>query len=393
MIMTYDKYKDTMEKLKECVYSYDNLNFSNNVFTLMLANGDMIRIRILKNNISHLLGINCEAVKLAYNYKKDTSAYEVLQNLINEYESSEKLHIDSNVTSNYDIFSKYIDAKLEIFLKNINMRSDDMVGVIKYDSEKTYQVEPLADKTDYFIIRKNGNCYYVLGIVQDINKSNLYLPSTSRKYDTKEEFMAFMKKIAKKQEITYPYFFTVQNVNQGYMNKFPLRLEHKSKMLTQIITLANQCDSVASVSKDYLYSLNKSTMDKTVTATRMSVLRLLSDSIQQENVLDRETITELCGDIELNDDIDNLISSYNDFICSKRTSDGQIPISYSKISSENVELKQQLEELREQITVIQQQNYQLQEDNLQLQKENEIYHQQVDIITDAYQKIKQIGTK
>ena len=151
--MTTGEFNAIIDKINDCLEQYNRMTFDTNQQILYLANGEMLNIMIPKNHIAHLLGVNIDYLRQSGLFKAATNSYDSLHYFLeNSYQfsrliSSEKL--DSN-----SIFSKNIQEKLDSFLSNIKIRTDDLIFVIKYDRERTYQVEETAEVCDYYIVRK-----------------------------------------------------------------------------------------------------------------------------------------------------------------------------------------------------------------------------------------------
>ena len=380
------KYNKIIEKIEECIGHYERMNFQYNKHVLYLANGDILNIKTLPNNVPHLLGVNLDYLRQANRFKQYMDKYAELKCFVDEKYPFSKLVVEDKKL-NYDLmFSNYIDEKLDIFVDNIKIRTDDMQYIVKYDREKTYQIEEEADICDYYIIRKIHGAYCLLGLIQSEN--GIYVPVTSRKYDSHFAFEDFMERMTKKQEITYPYFMKIRNSGNIENNHdYGSTMNDKQIFLDKTTKAAEKYGATASVARDYGHSLNIFISDKNKTNNNIILLKLLSDSILNNDVLDKNTIDEICGENEVPEDLINLINTCNNKICS---SPGIINASYSEVCSERDKLKQELEQAK---LLIEQQTTDyndLKEQNQQLINENNIYKDQIDIVEEAYQKIKSI---
>ena len=241
--ITKTKYDEIIENIKRCLNFYENVGFVNNKYSLKLASGETLNIKFLMNNIPHLLGVNIDYLKTTTKFKPSNNAYENLKYFIDENYMFYRLMNEGKIKANL-MFSKNIEKKLECFIDNIRVRTDDMICIIKYDSEKTYQQTEVSDICDYYIIRKTQEGKnLVLGLIKsDQSKYPLYLPVTSRCYDNDEELDKFLTRVAKKQELTYVNILTIDNPNQipvPYYQKFIPKLEEKTKTL-EIMTKLSQ---------------------------------------------------------------------------------------------------------------------------------------------------------
>lgn len=199
------KFEEIIENITKNINLYERIQFYNNHYALFLANGEILNIKFLRNNIPHLLGVDIDYLKLSNKFKPNASYYDNLNYFLENSFNFRKL-VNKGSMSYSSMFSSYVDEKNYAFEKNAKIRTDDMFYIVKYDREKTYKIEPKADICEYYIIRRSNNKYYVLGLMKN---ENLYLPVSSRMYDDEENFDKFMARIANKQEITYAYSMRV----------------------------------------------------------------------------------------------------------------------------------------------------------------------------------------
>ena len=380
MEMNYSKYEQIIERISKNIELYEKLQLYNNQYSLFLANGDVLNIKFKNNNISHLLGVKTEYLKQSNKFKPNMNSYDSLKYFIENGYVFKKL-VDDRLLNYQSMFSKYVEVKNQAFEVNSKIRTDDMLYAVKYDGEKTYQAEEISDKCDYYIVRKIYGKYYVLGIVKN---ENIYLPVPSRMYEDDESYYNFMKRIARKQEITYPYLMTIKNMEQNYSQNFFTNIENKEKSLDRTIRAAQAFDATAAVAKDYLYSLNRNKNDRGSFDTNIGVLRLLNDNIKNGNVLDTDSIISVLGNFDLSDDVKDLIDLCNNLICG--TNSVGATNSYSEIAHENKTMKQELMELRNEVV-------KLKEENDSLKDTNSEYGEQLKIYDEAYEKVAMLRKK
>ena len=230
-ILTCTEFNNITERMKNIVTEYDRIGLDGNIFSLTFANGDHINIRIGENYIAHLLGLNVDLLRNERMVKSNISSYEALKKFLNDLTY---YTIKNNSTINSEkvllnIFSKHVQKKLDAFSINSRLKPEKIKYIIKYDSKRTYQTEEISEKVDYYIISKEDNTYYALGIVGNNDDGILkYIPMTSRKYETEEEFNEFLKKILPHQEITYLSKSNVENYYKGFTGTFSQPADLKS---------------------------------------------------------------------------------------------------------------------------------------------------------------------
>ena len=388
MPISSEEYNKMVEKMEQCFGDYNRKNFEDNKFNLSLANGDYITIRVPKNNVAHLLGLNVDYLKASGLFKKNLNSYDFLEYFF-ENSYGVKKQIENGNLKYESVFSDYMKEKLDAFSYNINIRTDDMYCIIKYDKEKTYQVEKVAEISDYYIIRKNPKNYgyYILGLVQSDYNPNVYVPSTSRMYTNHSDFENFMERLAFKQEITYPYIMKVDNYEKEYQGSFILKTDEKINLLDKVTKIAKKYFASAVVANDFSFTLRKSNLQYTNNNNVMNILKLLSENIKSGNVLEQNVINSLYGKIELPQDVTDLIDTCNNVVCSMDMNVGATNSSYSSLNDENISLKKELESLKAEVI-----NYQNElkksEDKCKLLEEQNIsYEEQSKIIEEAYEKI------
>lgn len=372
------RFEELIEDITKNITLYERIQFYNNHYALFLANGEILNIKFLRNNIPHLLGVNIDYLKLSNKFRPNASYYDNLNYFIENSFNFRKLVNEGSMSYSL-MFSSYVDEKNKAFEKNTKIRTDDMFYIVKYDREKTYKIENNADICEYYIIRKSNNKYYVLGLIK---KENLYLPVSSRLYDNEEDFDKFMKRIANKQEITYAYSMSVKNKYEDYNETFIVNINEKEKLINRVIKASEKYDATASVAKDYSYLLNRYKNDKEYYKTNITILNLLRDSIKSGNVLENSSIDEMLGNFELNDDIKELINVCNNSLCGCHNN-GMALNRYSEIEQENKNMKQELIELRDRVA-------KLSDENESLKNSNSKYDEQLKIYDEAYQKVAEL---
>lgn len=372
------KFEEIIENITKNINLYERIQLYNNHYTLFLANGEILNIKFLRNNIPHLLGVNIDYLKLSNKFKPNASYYDNLNYFVENSFNFRKLVNEGSMSYSL-MFSSYVDEKNYAFEKNSKIRTDDMFYIVKYDREKTYKIEPKADICEYYIIRRSNNKYYVLGLMKN---ENLYLPVSSRVYDDEENFDNFMARIANKQEITYAYSMSVKNKYGNYNENFVVNINEKEKLINRVIKASEKYDATASVVKDYSYFLNRYKNEKENYKTNITILSLLSDSIKSGNVFEVSSIDEMLGNFELNDDIKELINVCNNMLCGSHNNEMALN-SYSEIEQENKTIKQELITLRNEVA-------KLADENESLKNSNSEYDEQLKIYDEAYQKVAEL---
>lgn len=343
-IINTTEYDDIVSKMKLCVNEYNN-KYSKNIYSLNLANGNLLDIRIPESRIAHLLGLNDELLRRIGLIKYKESSFTALNHFLEKityYSIAGKVNNKEINT----LFSKNIYEKLEAFEYNIDIKPWEIMCIIKYDSKRTYQMIDKADICDYYIIRKNNDKYYALGLIKEEVKfgGKFYVPVTNRMYDNEEEFDNFMSRIANNQEITYAFKTSVYNYPKSYNNDSKLTLNDKYQALSKVESIATKYNGITSCSKDYLTIITNTINANQRFINNMAILKLLSTAIKNNDVVEQDDIYELIGNYsKMDENIQNILDTWNDKICENFFESKSASESYSNLQNENNSLKQELE--------------------------------------------------
>lgn len=396
--ITKIKYDEIIENIKRCLNFYENVGFVNNKYSLKLANGEIINIKFLMNNIPHLLGVNIDYLKTTTKFKPSNNAYENLKYFVDENYMFYRMMNEGKIKANL-MFSKNIEKKLEYFIDNIRVRTDDMICIIKYDSEKTYQQTEVSDICDYYIVRKTQEGKnLVLGLIKnDQSKYPLCFPVTSRCYDSDEELDKFLTRVAKKQELTYVNILTIDNPKQiplPYHQKFIPKLEEKTKTLDIMTGLSQKYDSTISVGYALQFEINKAINEKNQQKMNMQILKEFRNYILSGNIFDNDIIEQLYGEVTVDSVTQDVINAYNDVLVSGQlNTNNDDDNTYTEITNKNKELKEELEETKRLLEESKQTIEGQKEYIKKLEEENNIYKKSFEAIEKNMVKTRKLITK
>ncbi len=382
--MDLAKYNEIIERLRDLVDFYQRSNFSYNRKNLYLGNGEVLSVRYPKGRIAHLLGVDLEYLKGSNRFRKGMDTYECLIYFLDNAYMFGNLVQEGTLCFDR-MFSKNIEGKLKSFKENLLIRNTDLVAVVKYDSKRAYQGECVMDGSDHYIIRQKNFSYYVLGLVQDEQNPTIYLPVTSRKYDDYTEFETFMTRIAYKQELTYIYNISTSNPINGFNQNFYLYQESRMKQLDRILKLSQKYSASAGVAADYLNFLKRTKTAQQSNNMNIEILKSLVSAIRGKKVLNIST--EEFDNFMIQEEVMELISQYNDMICSGISNNEQALSSYSELVTKNQSLTEKYRKLKEELRTSQEEQKRLVQSNSQLQEQNDLYQQQLAIYQEAHQKV------
>ena len=376
------KYNEIIDKINECINWFERLDIKNNRVDLYLGNGDILNIRFPESSIAHLLGINLSYLNMTNKFRKDAVSYDKLKYVLKEPYVFQKLLVSKTISMEY-MFSDSIEQKLSVFKDNLSVRTDDIYCVIKYDNEKTYQSINVPDVCDYYVIRKKGSNYLVLGLVKNARGYN---PVTSRLYDDEEKFNEFMNRVARKQEITYPHLLNINNPYRDYKVNAFFSLSEKERILDNIINISKKYSATPAVARDYAFTINRLKTVREDKTVNLNILRLLSDCIKSGTTLDSNIIGQICGNSDIPEIISTLIDVCNDSLCTGLISDSGKQ-GYSAIEARNNELNIRANQLELELAEEKQKNQMMEQQISQLLDENAAYKSQLDVYDQAYQKV------
>ena len=380
-------YDQILDKLVNSCNAYEKL-IEGTRYSLWLANGDFLNIRIERGQVPHLLGVNTDLLKIAANTRKNLSAYDLLKKLVDrditEYTIKQK-----GISLN-SVFSDYIMEKLDGFVTNLKIRTDDIYAIVKYNKERAYTTGQELENSDYFIIRNINRKYYVLGVVgNDADKNFIvYQPVTSRIYEDEESFSKFLHRIMENQEITYANSFKFENYGRDFFPEHPVSLsvEQKLRVLGILNSISQKYKCIPSVSREFAFIMNKLSNSYQKINNNAAIYRALVASMENGTALSAEEITEdICDYSTIGTDLSALINKCNDLVCSKGEN-VKAKESYSAIQQENSNLKAELEEMKKQLEEVKQQNQTLTEEKKNLEEESEKNKEIVKLFDETYEK-------
>ena len=379
------KYDEIISKLNDKVRYYNN-GLEGNRFTLNLANGDYINLTFPENFIAHILGVNIDSMRAAGIVRPNTPAYEVLRRLINSditYRSMQVANPNFNIAN---IFSDYIDEKLDIFIDVLKIRTDDIYCIIKYLPERAYATGEDKENSEYFIIRKHGRRFSALGIIKNDN-SSYYVPVTSRLFADYNELGKFLAQISKNQEVTYPYFLTITNVGSGYHAKIAVSLEDKLGFNNNLKDMAKKYNAIPATYSEFPIILDKLLERRNQDSNYAYVLNSLRYSAISGELFNKDSIRDKFKDEIIPEELEQLIDTFNDNICNT-SSNETVQNSISSIQNENVSLKEELEKAKAELLKYKEQVEILECKNSELASELDSSDQKLKVLTDAFESIK-----
>lgn len=386
--MTFERYEILTGKLENSIKYYEKA-LSGNHFYLGLANGDKVNISFPENNIPHLLGVQPDALKSAGIVKMDMPSYEVLKQIINGRITYNFMRNSAFNINN--LFSEYIDSKIDTFADNFRVKTDELYAIVKYRTDRSYTSGEEKENSDYFIIRKRKEKkdFIVLGIKKKNQYGNDYVPVTSRLFKNYSELAPFLSRVSKNQEVTYITTFRIENFCTEYQKDGFTVYENKQNYFDNLRDMAIKYGAIPSVLNDFSINIGKTLNNRQVNYNKTSILRLIREGMASGSVIDKEEAIEILGDVPMPTELDALIDACNDLICQRGINSENVGSSYSSIQNENIRLKEELKAVRDELLETQAANEQLEEEVTGLRDDNIKKEKKLGTLMDAYKSVMQ----
>lgn len=209
MFKNIEEYCELIDKIENCLNWFKNKEIDFNRYKMYLSNGEMIEIDYDLNCLPHLLGININFLRSTGLYKG--SSIEILQSIIDNPN-----HLYNQFTNGHmrktNVFSDYIDQKLNNFQNICNINIFDIEFIVKYQSDKNYASGNQKLDGEYYIAYKKDNAISIIGLKQ--NDNGLYSPITNLEYDEySEEYHKFLSQLLTNQSLT-----SVKLLQKNFLN-------------------------------------------------------------------------------------------------------------------------------------------------------------------------------
>lgn len=386
-INTKADFDSIVERMQKLVDIYENHYANGNRYMLFLANGDTISFDYGEKYIPHLLGLNTTYLS-KYDSKLKTSSYGTLQYFL---ENSYSIYNDLSKNKAFNnVFSNYVEEKLDIFEKQIDPPYPNSIDfVCKYDRSKTYNVKEVDGMTsDYIIGRKNSNGDLILlGIVKDdksFDEKN-YCVQTSRVIKNDGRFDEEISDLLKNQEVTYVTGMIVTNSTKNYLNKVSINTVEIGTALNNLKSYYSLTGCIPNTVDGHLYNLN--------TLFKEKEKRYIGSDIMKK-IADKEII-ELKEDDrnKFHPSIIALINEHNDYVVATSNIDSLTRGTFSEIKDERDNLKKELEELKETLKLEQQRRKELENQTENQEQELTEYKAIADSVLNVSEEIKRVRTK
>lgn len=375
----FSKIDDILQKYfgEEDIYSFYEkddedykIDLSKRRYIMYLSNGDSFKIKILKNSIPHLLGIDTDYLKKTGLYKSDMGTYDVMLQFIRNAKGAYSKHKEGIIDLN-KIISPYIEEKLESVYNNLIIKTSNCCMVCKYDSKKTYGYSMESDKMSYLILQQKNDKYYVLKLGKS-GEEGLFYPMSNQVYNTYDEFCEKFSVSLINQEVTLLNGIKFSTNGYTYDNGFNIQPYERKPKLMQLRKLAVDLNCTPNVLHDYIYSIG------VMNDKRNSNLEDSEILLKLGNCMIKKIPFDLTKECVVSEQLITLINNYNNSLFMENSLDANTK--FSDMTKENVLLKQKLSSTLEELEKANAENENI---SKQLSENKKLY-------TDADNKLKRI---
>lgn len=346
------------------------MDLSKRRYIMYLSNGDSFKIKILKNSIPHLLGIDTDYLKKTGLYKSDMGTYDVMLQFIRNAKGAYSKHKEGIIDLN-KIISPYIEEKLESVYNNLIIKTSNCCMVCKYDSKKTYGYSMESDKMSYLILQQKNDKYYVLKLGKS-GEEGLFYPMSNQVYNTYDEFCEKFSVSLINQEVTLLNGIKFSTNGYTYDNGFNIQLYERKPKLMQLRKLAVDLNCTPNVLHDYIYSIGVMNDKRNSNLEDSEILLKLGNCMMKKIPFD------LTKEYVVSEQLITLINNYNNSLFMENSLDANTK--FSDMTKENVLLKQKLSSTLEELEKANAENENI---SKQLSENKKLY-------TDADNKLKRI---
>lgn len=374
--------EELLNKLQECIDLYKRTYINQKSFTLFLGNGKQIRYSITTNNIAHLLGVDLDYLRQTRKYRC-TDNFELLQELCESNYQQLNMLTNGQIDQK-QLFSPYIDKKIEGFKSNLNIdikqAINDIEFVCCYESKNSWDVTTKNQKYDYVIVKRLPNDKITLLCIV-INGSKCYAMS-NQLFNNLEEAKESLKDILTHQEITFANGFHVYNTFSDRIFKTVLTTNQKLEKLNTMKYYKKMFNCNIDITSDYEYSISLLKDNKTEKIENKGTIDEIIEAIINKKIIDRQNFQDST--------LISIIDSWNDHICCNSNVITESAITYTDAIKNLEELKSIISGLEEKVTSLEEVKEDLENKNKLLTSENESLKSDIKEQNDTMNKIYEI---
>lgn len=369
---TQIKFYDIMGKLEEVLAFYEQTSYKYNQYQLYLANGTRLEFDFSKKRLAHLLGIKVGGFQ-TNKILQATNAENLLDEIAQRY-SYVYQKCSKGEARYFDLFSEYMEEKLEYIKQVLPVPFDNIQFVVQYNRDNAYlNGVQLAHPCDYYLAFLNEMGEYIfLGLLYD-EKCNRLVPASLLCPSQKKDNQQLLHDLIQNQTIS---LVTSKNLlNNGAHKNLPLN--EKITRLTKLSELAKEHGAVLDASKEVVYLSN---LSRNLIAEKNSMRELLT--ILKNAILYGKSISEDAIFNARQQGVDNalieLLNTYNENVRFDTSQDGllaelkeakkQILSLQQALQQKEIEVEELTGENKQKDSLLEEQQIQIASQDTQLQK-------------------------
>lgn len=376
--------EELLQQIQECIDLYKKTYINNKNFTLFLGNGEQIRYYITPNNVAHLLGVNLDYLRQTKKYRC-TDNFELLQELCESTYQQINMITDGQIDQN-QLFSPYIDKKIEGFKTNLNIdikqAINDIEFVCCYESKNSWDVTTKNQKYDYIVVKRLPNDKITLLCIV-INGSKCYAMS-NQLFNNLDEAKDSLKEILTHQEITFANGFHVYNTYSDSLFRTALTTNQKIEKLNTMRYYKKMFNCNIDITSDYEYTIGLLKDNKSEKIENKDTIDAIIDSISNKKLIDRQMFQDSI--------LISIIDSWNDHICHNTSENNETTLSYTEAIKNLNDMKTIIEEKENKITTLENDKSNLETQVQNLSDENKSLNSEIteqkEIISKVYEITK-----
>ena len=348
------------ERISNIINYIESISLDNNETKLILANGDGINVKIPKNKVAHLLGINTSYLSGLGIFKSESS-WSLLKELVSNPYRINKLRSE-RLISYSELFSDYIEDKVNIFADNMRINLNETDFVCKYDAERSYTTTTKNQKYDYIIVRKNKEgLYYVLCLVKE---NDYYVPMSSQCFD-EIGIDEFLNDHIRNQEITILRQINITNFYKNFSQRIFLPPNELLQKLSQIKSIKTKYNSIIDTTGAFEYHLAQSDKRLIKDNFNSEVVGEMVQSINSNSLIDTSRIFD--------NNLKTVAEAYNNVIAYNFGDITGVSDTYSNLLEEYNKLREELLQVKQIRDDLEKAMASLVEEKEELEKKNSSY--------------------
>jgi len=370
--------EELFEKIKNCIEYYEKEYIDNKIFTMYLANGERVKYSITPINIPHLLGINLTPIKNVMTFNSDNTLSLLKELCDRSYELYNKFN--SGVIRQEDVFSNYIEKKIETFKDNVK---PDLQYILKetefvccYKSKRSWEVTDKNQKYDYIIVKKYDDESY--GLLCLVKKGSQCYAMSSQIAKNEIEKDEILSDLIKNQEVT---ILSGMNVHNAYTNTDYLKNLDSNRKILKLRNLKlykQKFECNIDVSGEYEYAIGKVGNNKIERYENRTGIEDIVNSIVKGKLISTKNYDDSI--------LIDIINAWNDHICkNNNNSNNEVSLTYSNAIKELNSFKELATSLTKENETLKIDLENEKEKNKSLEQDND---EQKQIIKTIYETIK-----